>query len=84
VVWNRSCRGGDGRLSNLGVPKSCLELCVRGEEPRSSRWEVSWKGRGTEVEWFGSDRERLGTERELSGTKVKWFGSGREVREDRG
>jgi hypothetical protein len=46
--------------------------------------ELSGKRRGTEVEWFGSVREGLSSDREEFGTEVKWFGTGREVREDRG
>jgi hypothetical protein len=46
--------------------------------------ELTGEGRETEVESFGSDRERLGTGRESFRSEVKWFGSEREVREDRG
>jgi hypothetical protein len=63
MVWNWAHKGGDVRLSDLGVPKNGLELVEQGRGTEVESFGTPRRGQRYR-EGFGSDRERVGTGRE--------------------
>jgi hypothetical protein len=60
--WVCPDRGGEPRSSGLGVTASGLGPAVSRWGARERGLEVGVRSGGTEVEWFGSKRERLGSD----------------------
>ena len=70
-VWKCPEKGGDTRLSGLGVHVIGLGAIVNRLGAGFSGWEVSGEERGYEVEWLGSECDQLGNALEWLGRKVE-------------